>query len=76
MKMNFTPEDVAEFGRDLGDIWLARLAPSERLAGLKPSELLACMKPEEIEDYLKQLKQQAHFSFFLGLILRVYNHFI
>jgi hypothetical protein len=30
------------------------------LAGLKPSELLACMKLEEIEDYLKQLKKQAH----------------
>ena len=69
MKMNFTPEEVAEFGRDFGDIWLARLtpserlaglAPSERLAGLKPSERLAGLKPEEIEDYLKQLKQQAH----------------
>ncbi len=87
MKMNFTPEQVAEFGRDLGDIWLAGLAPSKRLAGLapserlaglapserlaglalherlgglKPSELLACVKPEEIENYLKQLKKQAH----------------
>ncbi|HEW98635.1 MAG: hypothetical protein DRR16_09100 [Candidatus Parabeggiatoa sp. nov. 3] len=78
MKMTFTPEEVTEFGRDLGDVWLARLNPSERLAGLtpqervaglkpservaglKPSEMLASLKPAEIEDYLKQLKKQAH----------------
>ncbi len=69
MKMNFTPEEVTEFGRDLGEFWLAGLTPSERLAGLKPSErlvglkpseLLACIKPAEIEDYLNQLKKQEH----------------
>ncbi len=58
MKMNFTPEEVTEFGRDLGDVWLASLTPQERLTGLKPSEMLACLKPAEIEDYLKQLKKQ------------------
>jgi hypothetical protein len=47
MKMNFTPEEVTEFGRDLGDIWLAGLTPSERLAGLKPSERLVGLTPPE-----------------------------
>jgi len=67
MEMTFTPEEVTEFGRDLGDVWLARLKPAERLAGLtpqervaglKPSERLAGLKPAEIEDYLKQLKKR------------------
>jgi len=62
MKMNFTPEEVAEFGRDLGDIWLAgltpskrlaELTPSERLAGLTPSERLAGLKPPELLACLK-----------------------
>jgi len=61
MKMNFTPEEVTEMGRKLGELWFASLTPQERLAGLKPSEILAGLKQAEIEDYLKQLKQkQAH----------------
>jgi len=60
MKMNFTPEEVTEFGRNLGEFWLAGLTLSERLAGLKPSERLAGMKPAEIENYLNQLKKQEH----------------
>jgi len=47
MKMTFTPEEVTEFGRDLGDVWLARLKPSERLAGLTPQERVAGLKPSE-----------------------------
>lgn len=58
MKMNFTPEEVAEFGKDLGDVWLANLTPQERLAGLTPQERLVGLKAAEIEDYLKQLKKQ------------------
>jgi len=72
MKMTFTPEEVTEFGRDLGEVWLARLKPSERLAGLTPQERVAGLKPaerlaglkpaeiEEIENNLKQLKKQVH----------------
>ncbi len=48
MKMNFTPEEVTEFGRDLGEFWLAGLTPSERLAGLTPSERLAGLTPSEL----------------------------
>ena len=47
MKMNFTPEEVTEFGRDLGDVWLAGLTPQERLAGLTPHEQLAGLTPHE-----------------------------
>ncbi|MDM8559370.1 hypothetical protein [Candidatus Parabeggiatoa sp. HSG14] len=47
MKMNFTPEQVTEFGKELGDVWLAGLKPAERLAGLKPSERLMGLKPSE-----------------------------
>jgi hypothetical protein len=47
MKMTFTPEEVTEFGRDLGDVWLARLKPTERLAGLTPQERLAGLTPQE-----------------------------
>ncbi len=45
MKMKFTPEEVTEFCKDLGDVFLASLTPQERLAGLKPSERLAGLKP-------------------------------
>jgi hypothetical protein len=47
MKMNFTPEQVTEFGKALGDVWLAKLTPQERIAGLKPSERIAGLKPSE-----------------------------
>ena len=47
MKMNFTPEEVTEFGRDLGDVWLAGLTPSERVAGLTPHERLMGLTPQE-----------------------------
>jgi len=45
MKMKYTPEEVTEFCKDLGDVFLASLTPQERLAGLKPSERLAGLKP-------------------------------
>ncbi|MDM8563758.1 hypothetical protein QUF54_10435 [Candidatus Marithioploca araucensis] len=69
MNMNLTPEQVIDFGKKLGDVWLAGLTPQERIAGLKPSEVLSNFKPSdrlaglnqaEIEDDLKQLKKQAH----------------
>jgi hypothetical protein len=87
MNMNLTPEQVIDFGKKLGDVWLAGLTPQERIAGLTPSERLAGLAPSEvlsnfkpsevlsnfkpsdrlsglnqaeIEDYLKQLKKQAH----------------
>jgi hypothetical protein len=48
MKMNFTPEEVTEFGRELGDIWLAGLTLPERLAGLTPPERLVGLTPSTV----------------------------
>jgi hypothetical protein len=53
MKMTFTPEEVMEFGKDLGEVWLATLKPSERLAGLTPQERIAGLKPSEMLACLK-----------------------
>jgi len=61
--MNYTPEQLTEFGKLLGDVWLTKMKPAERVAGLKPAERLAGLKAEEveeIEDCLKQLKKQEH----------------
>ena len=69
MRMEYTPEEVMEFGKEFGDVWLAGLTPSEllkkftpseRMVGLKPSERLAGLKSSEIEDYIKQLKKREH----------------
>jgi hypothetical protein len=59
MKMNFTPEQVTEFGKELGDVWLAALTPSERLAGLTPHERLAGLKPSELLAGLKPSERLA-----------------
>jgi hypothetical protein len=68
-KMKFTPEEVTEFGKQLGDIWLAdltvddmlnRFGREEVLSHFKPDDRLAGLKPEIIEDYLKQLKKRQH----------------
>jgi len=65
MSMKLTPEEVTEFGKQLGDIWLADFAVDEVLARFgreevlsQPVDRLAGLKPEIIEDYLKQLKKQ------------------
>ncbi|OAD19741.1 hypothetical protein THIOM_004608 [Candidatus Thiomargarita nelsonii] len=67
MSIEFTPEEVTEFGKQLGDVWLAdltvdevlaRFEPKEVLSHFKPVDRLAGLKPEVIEDYLKQLKKQ------------------
>jgi len=69
MTIEFTPEEVTEFGKQLGDIWLADLTVDDMLARFerkevlshfkpKPEEVLPYFKPEIIEDYLKQLKRQ------------------
>ena len=72
MNMNLTPEEVTEFGKKLGNVWLSGLTPQERIAGLKPAERVAGLKPaerlaglkpaeiEEIENNLKQLKKREH----------------
>jgi len=66
MSIKFTPEEVTEFGKQLGDVWLAdltvdevlaRFGAEEVLSHFKPEEVLPHFKPEVIEDYLKQLKK-------------------
>ena len=48
--MNYTPEQLTEFGKLLGDVWLTKMKPAERVAGLKPAERLAGLKAEEVRD--------------------------
>ncbi len=69
MTIEFTPEEVTEFGKRLGDIWLAdltvddllaRFETKEVLSHFKPIDRLAGLEPEIIENYLKQFKNQQH----------------
>jgi len=67
MKCHFTPEEVIEIGKQLGEAWLASLTLDEMLAcfegkevlsHFKPVDRLAGLEPEVLEEYLKQLKKQ------------------
>jgi hypothetical protein len=69
MTIEFTPEQVTEFGKRMGDIWLAdltvddmlaRFETKEVLSHFKPVDRLAGLEPEVIENYLKQIKNQQH----------------
>jgi hypothetical protein len=62
MNMNLTPEQVIDFGKKLGDVWLAGLTPQERVAGLKPSERLSGLKPSERLSGLKPSEVLSHFK--------------
>jgi len=59
MKMKYTPEEVTEFGKDLGDVFLASLTPQEKLAGLTPQERVAGLKPSEMLAGLKPSERLA-----------------
>jgi hypothetical protein len=47
IKMNYTPEQLTEFGKLLGGVWLTKMKPAERVAGLTPAERLVGLKPAE-----------------------------
>ncbi len=68
MTMKLTPEQVIDLGKEVGNIWLARLTLRERLAGLKPEEVLphfkpvdrlAGLKPEEVLPHFKPVDRLA-----------------
>jgi len=62
MTIEFTPEEVTEFGKQLGNVWLAdltvddmlsRFGREEVLSHFKPVDRLAGLKPEEMLSYFK-----------------------
>ena len=53
MTIEFTPEDVTEFGKRMGDIWLADLTVDDILARFETKEVLSHFKPEDMLPYVK-----------------------
>ena len=45
MTIEFTPEEVTEFGKQLGDVWLADLTVDDMLARFETKEVLSHFKP-------------------------------
>ncbi|HDN26123.1 MAG TPA: hypothetical protein ENG03_03325 [Thioploca sp.] len=68
MTIEFTPEEVTEFGKQLGEVWLAdltvddmlaRFGREEVLSHVKPVDRLAGLKPEEVLPYFKPVDRLA-----------------
>ncbi|TGO02440.1 hypothetical protein PN36_25045, partial [Candidatus Thiomargarita nelsonii] len=59
MNMKFTPEEVTEFGKQLGDVWLADLTVDDMLARFGREEVLSHFKPVDMLPYLKPVDRLA-----------------
>ena len=62
MKIEVTPEDVTELGKQFGDIWLANLTIDEVLARFEPKEVLSHFKPVERLAGLETKEVLSHFK--------------
>jgi len=62
MTIEFTPEEVTEFGKQLGDIWLADLTVDDMLARFETKEVLSHFKPEDRLAGLEPKEVLSHFK--------------